>query len=303
MISRFQGAEGKKRLVTALRAQQIVQDEEPLAAELAEEVHLLQIEPGTAASEVIKQGGTDNEIYLIISGQVSIRINGRQVATRSSGDHVGEMALIDPAAHRNASVIVIQSTLFGRIPESVFSAIAQKRPQLWRRLALELANRLRQRSALIPTPNDKPFLFIGSSVESLPIAQEIQSGLSHDPLLATVWTDGVFRASRTAIESLLATVAKSDFGLLVITPDDSVTSRDDQKAVPRDNCIFELGLFMGALGRERSLIVKQRGEDIKMPSDLLGITPLAALSLCHVNLTESNRRTVWSYKIAGTAAP
>jgi hypothetical protein len=30
---------------------------------------------------------------------------------------------------------------------------------------------------------------------------------------------------------------------------------------------------------------------------------MAALSLCHVNLTESNRRTVWSYKIAGTAAP
>jgi predicted nucleotide-binding protein len=54
----------------------------------------------------------------------------------------------------------------------------------------------------------------------------------------------------------------------------SVTSRDEQEAVPRDNCIFELGLFMGALGRERSLIVKPRGADIKMPSDLLGIMPL-----------------------------
>jgi hypothetical protein len=30
---------------------------------------------------------------------------------------------------------------------------------------------------------------------------------------------------------------------------------------------------------------------------------MAALSLCHVNLTESNRRTVWSYKISGTAGP
>jgi hypothetical protein len=30
---------------------------------------------------------------------------------------------------------------------------------------------------------------------------------------------------------------------------------------------------------------------------------MAELSLCHVNLTESNRRTMWSYKIAGTAAP
>jgi|ERR1035441_587869 predicted nucleotide-binding protein len=274
MISRFQGDEGKKRLITALRAQQIVRDEEPLAAELAEAVHLLQIEPGTPTSELIKQGGTDNEIYLIISGLVSIRINGRQVATRSSGDHIGEMALIDPTARRNASVVVIQPTLFARITEPVFSAIAQRNPELWRRLALELANRLRQRSSFIPTPNEKPFLFIGSSVESLPIAREIQSGLSHDPVLATVWTDGVFRASRTAVESLLTIVAKSDFGLLVLTPDDTVTTRDEERAVPRDNCIFELGLFLGALGRDRTLIVKPRGADIKMPSDLLGITPL-----------------------------
>lgn len=274
MISRFQGEEGKKRLITALRSQQIVQDEESLAAELADAVQLIQIEPGTPAGALIKQGGTDNDIYLIISGQVSIRINGREIATRASGTHVGEMALIDPAARRNASIIVTQPTVFGRIAEPVFSAIAQRYPQLWRRLALELANRLRQRSAFVPIPNEKPFLFIGSSVESLPIAHEIQSGLSHDPLLATVWTDGVFRASRTSIENLLATVAKSDFALLVLTPDDTVTTRDETKAVPRDNCIFELGLFMGALGRDRTLIVKPRGSDIKMPSDLLGLTPL-----------------------------
>jgi predicted nucleotide-binding protein len=274
MICRFQGDEGKKRLITALRAQQIVQDEEPLALELADAVQLLQIEPGTPASELIKQGGTDNDIYLVISGQVSVRINGHEIATRSSGTHVGEMALIDPAARRNATVIVTQPTVFGRVTEPVFSAIAQRYPQLWRRLALELANRLRQRSSFVPIPNDKPFLFIGSSAESLPIAREIQSGLSHDPLLATVWTDGVFRASRTSIENLLTTVAKSDFALLVLTPDDTVTSRDETKAVPRDNCIFELGLFMGALGRDRTLIVKPRGEDIKMPSDLLGIIPL-----------------------------
>ena len=37
---------------------------------------------------------------------------------------------------------------------------------------------------------------------------------------------------------------------------------------------IELGLFMGALGRERSFIVKPRGEDIKVPSDLLGLKPL-----------------------------
>lgn len=33
-------------------------------------------------------------------------------------------------------------------------------------------------------------------------------------------------------------------------------------------------MFMGALGRERTFIVKDQDMDIKIPSDLLGITPI-----------------------------
>ena len=127
---------------------------------------------------------------------------------------------------------------------------------------------------LIKPPNDQPLVFIGSSVEALPIARELQAGLAHDRLIVSVWTDGVFRASRGAVESLLDAVGKSDFAVLVLSPDDTVISREVQSVAPRDNCIFELGLFMGALGRERSFIVKPRGVDIKLPSDLLGLTPL-----------------------------
>lgn len=66
----------------------------------------------------------------------------------------------------------------------------------------------------------------------------------------------------------------SDFAVLVLTPDDTVTSRRLEQPAPRDNCIFELGLFMGALGRNRTYIVKPRDSDIKIPTDLLGLTPL-----------------------------
>jgi CRP-like cAMP-binding protein len=102
MISRFQGQDGKPRLVTALRSQQIVQDEEQLAIALADAAQLIQVEPRSPNSEVIKQGATDNDIHLILSGLVSVRINGREVARRSAGQHVGEMALIDPATRRSA---------------------------------------------------------------------------------------------------------------------------------------------------------------------------------------------------------
>lgn len=43
---------------------------------------------------------------------------------------------------------------------------------------------------------------------------------------------------------------------------------------PRDNVILELGMFLGLHGQERALILRPRGADLKIPSDLLGITPL-----------------------------
>ncbi|MBI5384094.1 MAG: nucleotide-binding protein [Verrucomicrobia bacterium] len=274
MIARFQDEGGVARLIAALRAQRIVCDEEMLAQETAKVAALLQIEPGTSTSEFIKQGATDNDIYLILAGRVSVRVNGREVATRASGSHVGEMALIDPTARRSASVVVLEQTVLARISEASFVSLAERFPQLWRRLALDLADRLRQRGRFVSSPNPQPVLFVGSSVEKLAVAREIQSGLSHDSMVVAVWTDGVFRATRTSVESLLATVRASDFAVLLISPDDIVVSRDVESPAPRDNVVFELGLFMGLLGRERTFIVKPRGVSIKMPSDLLGFTPL-----------------------------
>ena len=69
----------------------------------------------------------------------------------------------------------------------------------------------------------------------------------------------------------LLVVAKLPFSV----PDDPlVEARGERKAAPRDNVIFELGLFMGALGRARSFIVRERGVDLKIPTDLLGVTSI-----------------------------
>ena len=65
-----------------------------------------------------------------------------------------------------------------------------------------------------------------------------------------------------------------DFGILVVTPDDATRKRDVDGKEPRDNVIFELGFFMGRLGRHRSLLLEPRGEEVKLPSDLSGITAI-----------------------------
>ena len=48
---------------------------------------------------------------------------------------------------------------------------------------------------------------------------------------------------------------RADFAAFIISPDDTVISRDAENLAPRDNVIFELGLFMGVLNRQRVFLI------------------------------------------------
>lgn len=80
---------------------------------------------------------------------------------------------------------------------------------------------------------------------------------------------------------------KFDFAILFLTPDDMVTSRDETKQSPRDNVLFELGLFVGGLGRNRTYMVYDRTKSIKIPSDLAGITAATFQEYSDGNLVAS----------------
>jgi len=117
----------------------------------------------------------------------------------------------------------------------------------------------------------KPRAFIGSSVEGLDVAYAIQQNLLHD-VEATVWTQGVFELSATTIESLTDALNNNDFAIFAFTPDDVSKIRGKESATVRDNVLFELGLFIGRLGRERVFFVTPADSEMHMPTDLLGIT-------------------------------
>lgn len=273
MIRRFQGPENRNNLIEAVQRQQMVPNVKGLAEKLADVAELLQFELDPPKNVLIQQNGPDNDIFLILAGRVSITVNGREVAIRQAGQHVGEMAMIDTSAPRCATVTAIEQTVVAKIKERDFTPLADKHPTLWRQLALELGNRLRERGKHVKPPNPRPVVFIGSSKESLNPAREIQSLLSHDDLVPRPWTDG-FRPSATSIENLERELAGADFAILVLAQDDMVESREETHAAPRDNVIWEHGFFTGGLGRGRVFIVKPRNVDLKLPSDWGGITIL-----------------------------
>ena len=118
----------------------------------------------------------------------------------------------------------------------------------------------------------KPRVFIGSSVEGLNVAYAVQQNILHDTEV-TVWGQGVFELSRTTIESLTNALQDNDFAVFVFSPDDLTKIRNVTSASVRDNVLFEFGLFIGRLGRERVYFLLPTSGDLHLPTDLLGITP------------------------------
>jgi hypothetical protein len=118
----------------------------------------------------------------------------------------------------------------------------------------------------------RPKMFIGSSLEGLPIAKAIQANLDYD-CETTLWSQGVFGLGGGTLESLVERLDEFDFASLVLTPDDLVKSRKGTSPSPRDNVLLELGLFIARLGRTRTFIIYDRTVLIRLPSDLAGVTP------------------------------
>lgn len=116
-----------------------------------------------------------------------------------------------------------------------------------------------------------PTVFIASSLESLPVARAIQENLdySFEPV---VWDQDVFKPSMHALDALQTAARTYEYAVFVLTPDDTVILRKNRRSIPRDNLLFELGLFIGALGSKRCFMVVPRDtEKLHLPTDLLGV--------------------------------
>ena len=118
----------------------------------------------------------------------------------------------------------------------------------------------------------KPRIFLGSSGEQAKLLQALTRGLSE---VAEVepWTT-VFNPGISTLDRLVELTHEVDFAAFVFAQDDWTSNRSDAaasgQASPRDNVVFEAGLFGGALGMRRTFILHAKGA--KLPTDLLGMT-------------------------------
>ena len=119
----------------------------------------------------------------------------------------------------------------------------------------------------------KQKVFIGSSKANIKVARLVANRLETDGSAeATIWDEGIFSLNQGFLEKLMNILSEFDFAVLIWAPDDITESKGDSKASPRDNVVFECGLFMGALGRDRVFIIVDQSIGLKIPSDLAGIT-------------------------------
>lgn len=122
---------------------------------------------------------------------------------------------------------------------------------------------------------DKPRMFLGSSGKQEKLLQALTRGLS-DIAHVEPWMTS-FNPGTSTLERLLELTQEVDFAAFVFAQDDWTTvslsaSSEPQsgQASPRDNVVFEAGLFGGVLGMRRTFILHASGA--KLPSDLLGLT-------------------------------
>jgi hypothetical protein len=121
----------------------------------------------------------------------------------------------------------------------------------------------------------KPRVFLGSSTQQSKLLTAVARGLD-DIADVDAWTS-VFNPGVSTLDRLVELTRQVDFAVFVFGQDDwtskgAAPDPEAGQAAPRDNVVFEAGLFGGAIGMRRTFILHARGA--KLPTDLLGITSI-----------------------------
>jgi predicted nucleotide-binding protein/phosphoserine phosphatase len=119
-------------------------------------------------------------------------------------------------------------------------------------------------------PRTKPSIFVGCANEQRRFCPFVANSLEK---IAEIhpWYQ-VIAPGETAIQALERTNYDYDFAIFFVTPNDITVIRDKEYPTVRDNIIFETGYFIARLGSKRCFLLAPRSMELRIPSDLSGVT-------------------------------
>lgn len=228
------------------------------------------LEHTPAEQTLVRQGERSTHVYFVLDGTVDIVIDGRPNIPRTAGALIGEMALVRTPPERSATMITKTAACLLRVEGDAFRRVAQTHGDVWLAIARQLTARMEQR--LLPKRNSRPVVFVGSSSEQSPFADEVVTRLGDCDVDVINWRTA-FDPSRYTLDSLRDVAERCDFAVFVFAGDDETVSRGVRAMAVRDNVVLEYGWFASALGYER--VFWLHPEAAKIPSDMAGNTYVA----------------------------
>lgn len=131
---------------------------------------------------------------------------------------------------------------------------------------LEDEDTKRQLDAWIDAVRSTKDVFLAYSSNARATANDINKFLSDRGVAVLDW-ELHFAPGSTIMEELILASRNCLGAIMLLTKDDNFVGEENY-AAPRDNVIFEMGLFMEAKGAKRVLVVRETGA--KMPADVGG---------------------------------
>ena len=105
---------------------------------LAKATEDLEVEDGKV---LCREGETAQEFFVIVDGEVDVTKDGRHLATLSSGDFFGEIALIEDM-RRTATVTARTPLRFFVLTRQAFWRLIEQQPEVERKILRALARRV-----------------------------------------------------------------------------------------------------------------------------------------------------------------
>lgn len=286
MLERFKS--DQTELIEQLLVQPLVKYNQARALYIAEHGDLKAFQ---SREELITLGEQTTDVFFLLTGSVRISI-GKHVLVESfeAGNYVGEIAAVHVTS-RTSTVTAIDEVVVVQLSREHFKAFLQEFPEASHAFALDLARRIAIRNANVAKPREKHRIFAISSAEALHV---VKSGIQHfeheSDLEYAPWSmPQIFQLSSYPMDDLEAELSRTDFAVAIANDDDIVTSRNLEQSMPRDNVLFELGLFVGRFGRKRTVLMAPKGVELKLPSDLKGLS----IIYYPENMSDTQENQVW----------